>query len=285
MKKELLHRLRGYSALAGATLAAAASADAQIQYTDISPDTTFSGNATFDIDLNNDQVMDFRITMSSSASTFTTTSGSTYTRYGSMYINNLASNSIVLYTSSYADTIPTGASIKGSGMMWGTWNHKMAYGNKTVTKAGSNTNTVSATSGAFNNTKDKYLGLRIKVGNDTLYGWVRVDVGDHATYATIKDYAVNLTPGEPIKAGQKVATSVAEPKSTGTLSAFAANGNITIKINEELLGSNFQIIDLTGKVVNQGQLNSNQETISMNGQPSGIYFVRVGTHSEKIFIQ
>lgn len=285
MKKELLHRLRGYSALAGATLAAASSANAQIQYTDISPDTTFSGNTTFDIDLNNDQVMDFRISMSSSNSTFVTSSGSTYMRYGSMYINNLASNSIALYTSSYADTIPTGANIQATGMMWGTWTHKMAYGNKTVTKAGSNTNTVSSTSGAFNNTKDKFLGLRIKVGNDTLYGWVRVDVGDHASYATVKDYAINLTPGEPIKAGQTVSTAVAEVETKGTMSAFAANGNVYVKASQELMGNNYQIIDLTGKVLKEGKLNRNQETISMEASPPGVYLVRVDQHSEKIYIQ
>src|SRR5690606_15925474 len=61
MNKETLDKLRKYALAAGAAVAGGHAADAQILYTDVDPDETFSGNTTYNLDLNNDGTTDFGI--------------------------------------------------------------------------------------------------------------------------------------------------------------------------------------------------------------------------------
>ena len=61
MKKTYAAKLKSYSAYAAAFFASANAADAQVVYTDISPDQTFNTDgASYDLDLNNDGTFDFQ---------------------------------------------------------------------------------------------------------------------------------------------------------------------------------------------------------------------------------
>ncbi len=64
-----------------------------------------------------------------------------------------------------------------------------------------------------------YLGLRLQNGADTHYGWMRLDVtGSTTQTVTIHEWAVNLTPNQPIQ----VAQVVPEPASLAVLLAGVA---------------------------------------------------------------
>jgi hypothetical protein len=45
--------------------------------------------------------------------------------------------------------------------------------------------------GPFNGLTNKYMGLKMIKNGITYYGWVGIDVGSHATWFTMKDYASN----------------------------------------------------------------------------------------------
>ncbi len=69
MKKELLDRLKKYALSAGALSVSATAADAQINYTDVNPDSTVTGAGNnYMLDLNNDNTADFDISIQSTQS-------------------------------------------------------------------------------------------------------------------------------------------------------------------------------------------------------------------------
>ena len=69
-KATLSKKIKSYSALAGSIIAVSASADAQVVYTDVSPDSVINTSGGFyNIDLNADGTTDFQVlTMSVSTS-------------------------------------------------------------------------------------------------------------------------------------------------------------------------------------------------------------------------
>ena len=63
-----------------------------------------------------------------------------------------------------------------------------------------------------------------------------------------------------------------------------ARDYILIK-NERLEGEVIQILDLAGKLIIQSTIQSFENKINIEDLESGIYFVKVGTQSEKLIIE
>ena len=61
-----------------------------------------------------------------------------------------------------------------------------------------------------------------------------------------------------------------------------AKGSITIELSEQFVASDYNIIDLTGKVVQKGELNSNTE-VEIQALKSGYYMLKVSTNEGKLF--
>jgi hypothetical protein len=57
------------------------------------------------------------------------------------------------------------------------------------------------------------------------------------------------------------------------------NGQITIDTDESLYNSNFIVRNLLGQIVKQGVIETNHQTIHIDG-PEGVYFLEVVTPSE-----
>jgi len=69
--KEFTSKLRAYSLAAGAIVTGITAAQAKIVYTDVDPDSTLSGNGSvYQLDLNNDNIIDFNINITSISQTF-----------------------------------------------------------------------------------------------------------------------------------------------------------------------------------------------------------------------
>lgn len=85
-------------------------------------------------------------------------------------------------------------------------------------------------SGDWLNAEDKYLGFRIPVDGNYLYGWLRITclidypgVPFVLTDLSIKDFAYNATPGAPILAGEGMpGCEVPEPIGTFAIGPFSA---------------------------------------------------------------
>ncbi len=223
MDKKVKSSLKKYSSLASAALAVTA-AEGQIKYTDINPDQTFTGGGQYDLDLNNDLTPDFRI-YNGTFTQITTGASTLYQTQDTLLLSPLGTGrSFVSNGSSYAGAMSLGAAIS-SGANWTSNAQYMGIYFRFFIKAGSTTTGITTTYGSWENTTDKYLGLRMQTsGGNNVYGWVRLDANATLSSFTVKDYAFQCFPDIPINAGDT--TNIP----TGTASNVAAgdvadNGN------------------------------------------------------------
>ncbi|MBP9083558.1 MAG: T9SS type A sorting domain-containing protein [Bacteroidia bacterium] len=202
-----------------------ASANAQIIYTDVNPDSTITclGSActkSYNVDLNNDGVSDYSIS--------SVRNGNICQHGGLVYrssvsVSALNTNAVVAVTSttyplamSFNNVISSGLSLSASGFVFNKY-----WGN-----------CGTGTLNLWPNSVDRYLGLKLIVGTNTYYGWARMQVvfGSQPTF-TIKDYAYNTIPNQPIRAGE---TSCATPTvyltQSGSLT-FCNGDSVTLTAN------------------------------------------------------
>ncbi len=230
MEKKLRNALKKYSALAGAT-ATVTAVSGQIEYTDVNPDSTFSGNHQFDFDLNNDLVMDFRIT--ASTTTNYTTSGSSIFSNSTFAVNGggLSSNSVLLDSSSYVQALSSGALIGSAASTWSnTSNANMGRAVFTYSRYYSTsastfyTWTSTYSSGPWaSSQQNRFIGLKLIVGSDTYYGWARLDtrITPGNNDVVVKDYAFQTCPNIPIHAGDS--STIYAPVATNVMGSDVGN--------------------------------------------------------------
>ena len=205
-----LHKsIQTYSAVAGAFLGIASTANAAIQYTDINPDLTFNTNNTgYDLDLNNDTIIDFRLEVFTA---FT----------DKVVISPEGSNSVFSYmTTGYQFAKKMNLySLVHSGLNWNNF-----YFNPTPFLVLAQSFNVLNLLGEWHGANDKYLGLKLKVGGQVYYGWARLDVSAGGGSFTIKDYAYEDIPNASIPAG-KMGSVAADPVVSVIAQDIADNGN------------------------------------------------------------
>jgi hypothetical protein len=186
--------------------------DAQIVYTDINPDKTITLRSphiikTYGLDLNNDGINDFTLNAGRG--------GSWYTQYVYVSISGLNDNEIEVADSLSVfpgyplelskNTIITGqeAFDGGGSLLW---------------------KNISLTKGYWEYNKTRYLGIKLIKDGFSFYGWIKLSVFDNGPSATLKAYAYNSIPNQPILAGE---TSCGTPTVTlnanGPLSFYAGD--------------------------------------------------------------
>ena len=194
-------KLAAYVAVTSAYLAAGTfKAEAQIMYTDVMPDDTIH-QGFFNLDLNNDGVVDFKLSQTSDLTyepmTSTQSSGPFWNAYKSNHIFIQSQNRIVNGCSALnpfpinqSDTI----NAQDNFGIFGNLLRKTSYGSGYGTGLSG-----SSSSGCFLG-NDKYLGLKIIDNGETHYGWARLTVEQDKII--LKDYAINDTPDSSILAGE-----------------------------------------------------------------------------------
>ena len=205
MDKKIVNKLLSYSAVAGAFVATGQSADAQVVYTDFSPDTVisvFSGSGVLDIDLNDDGNVDFQI-QHAFTSTFWTSSSNTYfyaLKFAGVKMYGAGAEVFGMY-SFKADTLPLNEELIESDLF-------------NVNSSGSNLGSFytymsgGSPYGLFPGEGDKFVGVRFVVGTDTLYGWIRLNVPSDVNNISILDFAYETQAGVGIHAGDTVGVYV-----------------------------------------------------------------------------
>ena len=188
MNSEFKKRLKSYSIAAGAVLSAG-TAKSAIVYTDVNPDQTFSTTGGFYmLDLNNDNVSDFKISLSKF--------GYYSFSWASVAAQALNANEVAS-SGYYAMALAANAQVNAA-LAWNTSSYVTMAGRFRFTSYYSS---FSSSFGNWMNVTDKYLGLKLKVGSNTYYGWARLDVNILTGTFTIKDYAYNNSNNQVIVTG------------------------------------------------------------------------------------
>ena len=274
MKKQLLKKL---SAFIFTAMLFSASANAQIVYTDVTPDqvisaTTIPSTEDYNIDLNNDGINDYKISCSRSGGICPLAPSSR------LYINFISdsalnSNAVVTGTSityplamNFNDSISSGLSFSSFGYL------------RRNTSGGPCTGTF----GVWSYSIDRYLGLKLIVGANTYYGWARmqIDVVTGIPSCTIKDYAYNSIPNQPILAGDTgtVPTGIFENSFSSSINLFPnpANNHLTIALGSNNKNVEVAIADITGKIIYTTTANeTNKIEVNTGEFAEGIYIVKI----------
>jgi hypothetical protein len=264
-----------------------ASANAQIVYTDVIPDSTMNCTVNFtpctnnyNLDLNNDANNDFILTAyryDAPQIGIETHSYVTADPLNGNAVKDTMVNSIYV-----AIPLQFNAVIDSNLLLNQSWqtsgSHILKYG----IYGGSLVN--DTVWGLWDSLSDYYLGLRILQSGQTHYGWVRLRVDVTPAHASliVRDYAYNSIPNQLILAGQTVAAGINENSFATSINLFPnpASNQLTIN-NGKLTIKNVEIYDLTSREVyteNHYTLNANSEIkIDVSKFPAGIYVVQIQT--------
>lgn len=229
---------------------------AQIIYTDI-PDAT--PNATFPLDLNNDTIIDFLIQFDLGDKVMCKPLNN------NAYSGNLVGGVHLPWALSASvnicDSLATWYdSSKPGTMAWGT----------------SIGNWVGET--------DKYLALKLLVGTNTYYGWVRIDLLAISTSFTIKDYAYESSPNTCILSG-KTNLGINENSNNNTFSIFPNPfiSATTIKSVVNLKNATLTIYNSYGQTLKQvNNISGKTISLSRDNLPSGLYFMMLTEENKNI---
>lgn len=202
MKNTLQQKLTSYSLLAGAALVSS-NAKANIVYTDI-PDQTFSTNGQFyDLDLNNDGTMDFRLSITKILQSNQYSSYTTGIKLNAVSIQPFNNNEAIITGGAYIDALVLNTPINQAAN-WNVNANNLGYFYSYfyISSSGWGFNS-SNSNGNWNNQQNKYIGLKLKVSGKNYYGWFRLDVANQYESFTVKDFAYQDCPDIPIKAGDQ----------------------------------------------------------------------------------
>ncbi len=265
MNKTLLNdKLKSYSAVAGSILATAASADAQIVYTDVNPDNVLTiTNGTmnsFDVNFDGDAQVDVQIAtygylygayqLNYSLSAFPT--GGTWALVGTVgayggEATPLAASTMIDASSAWVDETAAGGTtffnavtVTGIGPVAGTW----ATGS------------------------DAYLGARFTIGANTHYGWVRMSVAADGTTTTVKDYAYKSTADSGIPAGD---TGLGINEMPSNVWFVGVNGK-SIVVSAKVDGA-LTVVDAAGRTVATGNVVNGEAIVTLEDAATGIFVV------------
>ncbi len=287
MEKELNKKLKKYSTVSGAMLLGNINLQAQISYTDLSPDLILHDMTNvYPIDFDGDLQDDFNFFAGFGSQTGLFSTGPYYglafidyqngAMAGAININN----EFIVDSSNNNDALNFNSSINALQQFnnFYTYLTPLAFKNTRVAQTVSFSST--SLTGVWHGQTDKYLGLRFQIGSNMHYGWIRMDVTANCDSIIIKDYAFNSVPNQGILAGQ-IVTSVNE--NAVDFSVHTYNGNLFINRNINEL-EQLQMLSLDGKLIFVKQLNTSFETISIADLPKGIYLVQIGNTVKKIII-
>lgn len=160
----------------------------EIIYTDIEPDFKSENKIfNFDIDLNNDEIIDFSIAYNNDG---------TYEWLGIAAENTI--NGILSLSPWYTHPMPLDLDVK---IFNGGFNNGEYYAPGAIFNIGECFGGESGCYLDWMNKGEKYLGLRFLIDGKFHYGWVRIEIISPTEWI-VKDYAYNAASKNSILAGQ-----------------------------------------------------------------------------------
>jgi len=276
MKKQVLKKLYAFIVTA---MMFSASANAQIVYTDVIPDSTLycpvsNGIVTknYNLDLNNDANNDFILT-----AIYYYSAKKGVATYSDVTASPLNGNA-VKDTLDVSIPLQFNAVIDSNLLLNQSWQTSGSHSLKTVVDdKGGGGDTIW---GIWDNLSDYYLGLRLLQSGQTYYGWVRLRVDVTSSYASIivRDYAYNSIPNQPILAGQTNTTGINDNSFTSSINIYPnpATNYLTIALGGSNQKIGVTITDITGKIIYRLTTNeTNKIEVNTKDFAEGIYVVRI----------
>ena len=285
MKIQLLKK---FYAFIVTTMMLSASANAQFVYTDVIPDVVRGCNypspcgADFLIDLNNDGINDFTFAPRAhgfSCGNCSNGSASLGTRDSALVISTIQS-----WISDTVGGFGLNRSIDSS-LVWTNTIHTLAQNGEQCMACPNGPISYRGTQGITGNWKNvsgNFMGLKIKVGSDFYYGWIKlgVSIANYSVSITIMEYAYNSTPNQPILAGQTTITAITENSFASLINLFPnpATNHLTIALGNNTKKAEVTITDISGKLI-YTTTTTDAQKIEVNTKEfaEGIYVVQIQT--------
>ena len=286
MKKQLLKK---FYAFIVTTIMFSVSANAQIIYTDVNPNIVrscaFSGacSGDYSLDLNNDGINDFVLSPRKKFVGCGVCGGQlvyAMANGDSAVISSTSNSWIADATGGYALN-----TLIDSSLGWTNAIHTLVTKRVDCVSCSPSSGTHlvhSPASGPWLNIYGKYLGLKIQVGTNFYYGWIKlgVGIGSNTVSITIMEYAYNSIANQPILAGQTIVTGVIENSFASSINLFPnpAENHLTIALGSNNQKVEVTITDITGKIIYSTKASETQK-IEVNTQDfaEGVYVVQVQT--------
>jgi hypothetical protein len=280
-------KLLNYVSASAALLATGAAANAQVVYTDVTPDavlqnTQGAGWATGAIDFNNDATMDFTIALFSTSGGPNASVAVAYATGTNCAGGNPANEVMGSMPSAYNyvhklnmnDPIGASGNWLGTNCVQGTMGYRTSGGASPYNEEWNNGVT------------DGYMGVRFDIAGSIHYGWARMDVSaDHLTL-TLKDYAYDATPNTTINAGD-MGVGISE-NIANDVAVYNNNNLVTVKVTQELTNGSLQVVSTSGQVVKEFAVAKGSQVFDLNDLAAGLYVVNLtfeeGVATKKIAI-
>jgi len=274
-------KLAAYSAMAGAFVTAASSADAQVTYVDIEDEELEIGDL-YELDLNDDGETDFLFQVAATSGgswSFARVFGSVTT---SAYAFGDESNRVVGYSGPF---LPYGSAFDEDEPINEDADFLSAYGVAFLASlyAGN-------TYGPFADEDEKFLGVKFIADDNLHYGWVRCSATVDEVSLTIHDYAFEATPEAEILTGDTGAVEVAiQYIDPAQLSIYSYGKNVNLVMNNLNTENGFvNVYSIDGKVIYTAALADKTMHIALPFAAEGAYTVKVtsdaGVMSKKVFL-
>lgn len=262
MKKELQDQLKKYSATAAAVVATGSAADAQIVYNQVNKTLTASvANpiAVDSIDINTDGNYD--IFMRVDDYTYPSYSISAGIVYGGpMNYQGHALAGSVASSYNYPFKLSNGNGIKSQQFL-------------PADSAGSFALYYNGSSPFYSHwnggVTDGFLGVKLQIGSNTHYGWVRMDVSTDARQVVIKDMAYNSTPDADINAGEN-GLSLDKYRDIAN-GVWIHDKTLFTDIPVGFTTGSIELIDMGGKKIHEVSLAEKKSEFALSTLPSGTY--------------
>lgn len=245
--------------------------NAQIIYTDVNPDSIYTADERYYLDMDNDGTDDYIIEQVDSVvfgnplegvqlRSVGTINEAVYENGSLTFLKGLAANTLIDINQTW--TVPTPSLPAGGVIMVGS----------TPTSAGD-----------WSDALEHYAGVYFTTGANSYYGWVRFTVTADGMGFTIMDYAYHTTAEQPILAGA-IVDGLTENENSGF--EITKTGNLVTIQNTISNKNTVEVYDVSGKLIETFAMNENYLTIDLTKYESGIYLVRcwgeMGERVEKI---
>lgn len=258
--------------------------EAQIVYTDI-PDTSINypsidylGDSTnyYDLDINNDSVVDFRFELHRWQTSETPSSQpinhvSQLKAIGENGVLNADDSSPPICTKAFVEksTIDTS----------GSWNFSNGIGTIYVAVIGMTINC----NVPFN---DNYYGIRLNINGAIHFGWLHLNANSSGEIV-LKGYAYNTKPNESIMAGSTTANTVNNNVSAKQAKAYPNpfSNNLNIELTNVATPAQLKIRNVMGKVVREFLVGTPLHGVNLSDISNGIYFLTIENNGEVLVMQ
>lgn len=276
MDKETLQKLVFRYGSVATALLGLDKAQAQVVYTDVNDTTLATNNALYELNIDGDTagVVDFRIIQYVDTTQYNASGAFIQSRPGE------ASQVLGLNYGSYhypfklnvRDEIAADTNYKGTG------------GPSDLGQLALTVNDTTYPNDKFRDTagvQDGYLGLRFTVSeNDTdrtHFGWLRVDVAADLKSITIKDFAYEGQPGEPIRAGEGAPFfDLPEKGAEWSVKFYQAGRTLRVELPEGAKGRHhLRIYDLGGRALRTYAVEGAKWEQSLANLPQGVMVARL----------